>query len=105
MESLRQSDLANLHTSSIGLIAFIAISGCSYSPPEASGLAGVRPYPNDDDVCQIIGENALSNQYLDHTSLLVGCPAHETGAISDRIREGGVQLDQIGDWVLFSIPN
>ena len=29
----------------------------AYTPPEASGLVAVRPFPGPDDVCQIIGEN------------------------------------------------
>ena len=78
-------------------------SQVEYTPPEASGLRAVRPYPGPSDVCQVIGENALTGKYLDDSAILIGCPFHETGAISDRVSEGGEQLDQIGDWVLISI--
>ena len=48
-----------------------------YSPPEDSCLHSVRPYPNTDDVCQIIGENDLTVEHLDDAALLIGCPYHE----------------------------
>ncbi|MGB0900451.1 hypothetical protein [Halocynthiibacter sp.] len=95
------------------IITITTISGCvsaetdktpRYTPPEASGLKGLRPYPTGNDVCERIGENALTNPYLDDSALLIGCPAHETGAIEDRLAEGGEALQQIGDWVLISIP-
>lgn len=77
----------------------------SYAPPEDSGLIAVRPYPNADDVCQVIGENALTYRYLDHTMTLIGCPVHEIGAIEERISEGAVQQDVIGRWLLLSALN
>ncbi|MEO1536393.1 MAG: hypothetical protein AAFR73_01580 [Pseudomonadota bacterium] len=75
-----------------------------YTPPEASGLVGVRPYPIAADVCQVIGENDLTRDFLDDNALLVGCPRHETGAIADRQREGGVIVGQQGSWVLLNVP-
>ncbi|MCY4172538.1 MAG: hypothetical protein OXF25_00360 [Cyanobacteria bacterium MAG CAR3_bin_5] len=69
-----------------------------------SCLHSVRPYPNTDDVCQVIGENDITVEYLDDAALLIGCPYHETGAIGDRLAEGAQQLDQIGSWVLLSVP-
>ncbi len=75
-----------------------------YTPPEDSGLIAVRPYPGPDGVCQVIGENDLTNQHLDHTATLVGCPINESGAIEDRTAEGGAIVDVVGDWVLISIP-
>ncbi len=86
----------------------IAVTGCDmdppYSPPEASGLIGVRPYPMPADVCQVIGENELTVEYLDDAAILIGCPAVETGAIADRLADGAMQITQVGEWVLFSQP-
>ena len=90
----------------------LALTGCdigpmtdqSYSPPEASGLVAVRPYPTPSDVCQVIGENDLTVDYLDDAAILIGCPAAEPGAIADRMAEGAMQITQVGDWVLLSQP-
>jgi hypothetical protein len=76
----------------------------TYTPPEASGLVAVRPFPGPDDVCQIIGENALTNRYLDDSATLIGCPVAEPGAIADRKAAGAIELDRIGDWLLLSVP-
>lgn len=77
----------------------------AYTPPEDSGLIAVRPYPDMDDVCQVIGENDLTNRYLEHTTTLIGCPVHEIGAIQDRLQEGAVQQDVVGQWLLLSALN
>lgn len=98
----------------IGTLGLLVLAGCSHGPdrqdgvasahlsPEVSGLVGVRPYPNADDVCQVIGENALTSRHLDHTSILIGCPRYEAGAIADRVAEGAVVLEDIGEWTLLS---
>ncbi|MEP1355319.1 MAG: hypothetical protein ABJX32_04910 [Tateyamaria sp.] len=82
--------------------------GCAtveYTPPEDVGLIDVRPYPNAGDVCVVIGENELTQDYLDDSATLIGCPTQERGAISDRISDGGITLETIGDWVLLSVPD
>ena len=96
-------------------LAAIAIAGCTaqtdplvetapastYGPPSQSGL--VAGHPND--VCKIIGENGVTVNYLDHTTLLIGCPEEERGTIADKIRDGAARLEQIGAWVLLSVSN
>ena len=76
-----------------------------YTPPAASGLISVRPYPGPLDVCKVIGENDLTRNYLDDSATLVGCPAGENGAMRDRQREGGEIVAQEGAWVLISVPD
>lgn len=95
---------------SLCLFPLIALMACNpaqearYTPPETSGLISVRPYPNANDVCQVIGENDLTRAFLDDSALLIGCPFTEEGAIKDRLAEGAQRLDQIGAWVLLSAP-
>lgn len=98
------------------LMLVLAAAGCTnmpandtkdltYSPPEASGLVGVRAYPGANDVCQVIGENDVTVEYLDHTQLLIGCPSNEQGAISDRQAEGAQILETVGAWTLLTVPH
>lgn len=75
-----------------------------YTEPEASGLIGVRPFPNTGDICQVIGENDLTVELLDDAAILVGCPKHEGGAIGDRLREGGQVVGHAKHWTLISTP-
>lgn len=88
-----------------GCVAIIDVPAPAlYSDPAQSGLRAVRPYPAAEDVCQVIGENAVVSDYLDDAALLVGCPKSEAGAIADRRAEGGVIVGDAQDWVLISIP-
>lgn len=76
----------------------------AYSPPEASGLVAMRAFPGPDDVCRVIGENALTSDYLDDSATLIGCPKGETGAIADRRAAGARVVGEAGEWVLLSVP-
>jgi len=75
-----------------------------YTPPEESGLIGIRPYPTPADVCMVIGENDLTENLIDDQSLLIACPKHEKGAIGDRKREGARELAHARHWTLLSVP-
>ena len=75
-----------------------------YTPPEDSGLIGVRPYPSPQDVCMVIGENDATRELLDDAALLIGCPKHEFGAIADRVGEGALVVGHAKHWSLFSLP-
>ena len=94
---------------SLSLLPVLLLTACmespAYGPPEDSGLVGVRPFPAEGSPCQVIGENDLTNQFLDDSATLVGCPTAEAEAIAARTGEGGRQVGEIGEWVLFSVPN
>jgi hypothetical protein len=97
------------HRASTALLG-LAVAACTqtaqatYSPPEASGLVSVRPFPAEGDVCQVIGESAATADYLDDSAVLIGCPVQEAGAIADRRAEGATELEVIGSWLLLSVP-
>lgn len=76
----------------------------TYSAPERSGLIAVRPFPNPDDVCQVIGENLLTANLLDDSAILIGCPKHEDVAIANRINDGGQVVAHAKHWTLISMP-
>ncbi|MEO1550308.1 MAG: hypothetical protein AAFR93_07730, partial [Pseudomonadota bacterium] len=75
-----------------------------YTPPERSGLVGVRPYPTRDDVCWVIGENAAVAELLDDSATLVGCPKHEIGAMADLKSRGAQVVEHARFWTLLSVP-
>ena len=65
----------------------------------------MRAYPTDSDVCNVIGESDLTRKFLDHTTILIGCPVSETAAIDDHLASGATQNDTIDGWVLLSVPS
>ncbi|WP_156121861.1 hypothetical protein [Halocynthiibacter namhaensis] len=99
-----------------GLIALLA--GCTnpinhvpieqprlYSPPAASGLLSNKTFLSPNTICEPIGENELTVDYLDHTATLIGCPVHERMAIQDQLDAGAEKLDVVGQWLLLSLPD
>ena len=97
-----------------GMWPILMVAGCTvmsdpapgpdYTPPEEAGLISIRAYPDADSVCRVMGESALTADYLDHMAVLIGCPAHEIGAIRDQLVRGAEPLDNVGDWLLLSVP-
>lgn len=86
----------------------LVLAGCDdprYTPPEASGLVSVRPFPNPGDVCVVVGESAATQEFLDDSATLIGCPTHERGAIADRRAEGAQVVGEAGAWTLLSVPD
>ena len=93
------------------LLSLIACSNAStpkeelFEDIEKSGLIGVRPYPTANDVCQVVGENERTVEFLDDSATLIACPSHEAGAIADRQSEGGEIMRLEGNWLLISMPD
>ena len=75
-----------------------------YTEPSDSGLLAVRPFPNPDDVCVVVGENSLTSEFLDDSATLIACPKHEKGALADRQSEGAKVVDHARHWTLLSVP-
>ena len=76
----------------------------NYTSPEDSGLVSIRPYPEFNDVCQILGESPATVDYLDHSAISIGCPDHDLGAIEDRKTEGAKIFGKVNSWTLLQIP-
>ncbi len=72
--------------------------------PSASGLSAVRPYPNPDDVCQVIRENGAIREPANDGTILIACPKHERGAISDRKNEGAEVIGHAKHWTVLAVP-
>ncbi len=98
--------------------AFLALQACqeivpsaepdaptvsTYTEAESSGLRTLRPYPNDDDVCELLKETAFTEAFETEGKRLIACPKHERGAIKDRTREGAKVVGNAKHWVLLSI--
>ncbi len=99
------------------VISTLALAGCAtnmdfgaapttseYTEPSASGLSSVRPYPNPDDVCQVIRENKAIRETVNNGTLLIACPKHERGAIRDRLNDGAEIIGHAKHWTVLATP-
>ena len=89
----------------VSVCSLAVVAALSGQAASADDLVFVRPYPTANDLCQVIGESAATQDFLDDSHVLIGCPANETGAIEDRQAEGAKFLQNIGNWKLYQIPN
>ncbi|MEE2945107.1 MAG: hypothetical protein VX444_08035 [Pseudomonadota bacterium] len=77
----------------------------NYTEASLSGLRPVRPYPNADDVCELLGESKNTEVLRVDGADLIACPKHEKGAIADRKREGARVVGNAKHWVILSVQS
>lgn len=73
-----------------------------YTQASRSGMKTVRPYPNADDVCQLLKVNKAVEDLAVAGHTLIACPKHEQGAIGDRRRAGARVVGNSKHWVIMS---
>lgn len=77
----------------------------TYTEASRSGLKNLRPYPNPDDVCQLLKVNRAVEDLVVEGRTLFACPKHEKGAIEDRRRAGARVVGNSKHWVIFSVKD
>ncbi|MEM7241690.1 MAG: hypothetical protein AAF429_05850 [Pseudomonadota bacterium] len=75
----------------------------NYTEPNLSGLNAKGPYPNADDVCQLLAPNKFTDPVREEGRDLIACPKHEKGAIADRRGEGARIVAHAKHWTILSI--
>ncbi|WP_095595726.1 hypothetical protein [Actibacterium pelagium] len=84
------------------MILAIPLAACT--APAPTELPLIRGYRAPADQCQLVGENAFTNQYLDHTADLVACPVGYEGTGVFVTETGAVFLETLTGYDLFSVP-
>ena len=75
----------------------------SYTELSASGLRAVRPYPNPNDVCQVIRDDETIREPVNDETFLIACPKHEREAIHDRLNEGAEIFGHAHHWTILTV--
>lgn len=85
------------------LAAVALLAACVQDNPAAAWPESLRPFgdgfPKAGDQCRRVGETAATIDYLDHTSILVGCP---TAAQAEAL--GGQVVGRVDGFTLVSLP-
>jgi len=87
--------------------AALILSACDTATPDIATStlpffgAGYRV---EGDQCRRIGEDAYTNQFLDDSADLVGCPADYEGLGVFVTETGAVQVAEQDGYTLYSIP-
>lgn len=82
----------------IGVCAVVSVLGACAPQPELPVFGA--PYPDADSSCRRVGENEVTNRYLDDASQLFACT---NGADAERL--GGRTVGTITGYQLVSVPN
>ncbi|QFT57442.1 hypothetical protein FIU94_01285 [Sulfitobacter sp. THAF37] len=88
------------------LPAILLISACESAPvPAGTDLPFFgNGYRFDGDACRRVGEDAYTNQFLDDTADLVGCPADLENLGVFVIDTGAREVARRDGYVLYSVP-
>ncbi len=79
-----------------------SISNDQFPPQYAAFGAG---FPNPGDPCRRLGEGSATQNFLDHTQILIGCPEGKQEAVAAILRRPGARQIQSKDAiVLISLP-
>lgn len=86
--------------------ATLMLSACDPVVPASEPLPFFgNGYRAEGDQCRRVGENDFTNQFLDDSADLVGCPADYEGLGVFVADTGGVQVGAVPGYVLFSVPH
>ena len=77
----------------------------AYGEPNLSGLRAKSPYPNPDDVCQLLHPNRYTDPVREEERDLIACPKHEENAIADRRKAGARIVAHAKHWSILSIKS
>jgi len=84
--------------------ALVLLTGCAaILPPPVEPLPLLAGYRDPADQCVRVGENAYTNQFLDHTADLVGCPVGYEGTGVFVTETGGVLVGETQGYKLYSV--
>lgn len=72
----------------------------TYSEAHFSNLKTIAPYPTDNDVCETVASTRTVEALVRDGYILIACPKHEKGAISDRLLEGAQVIAQARHWTI-----
>ncbi len=72
--------------------------------PAGQSLPLLDGYRDPADQCVRVGENDFTNQFLDHTADLVGCPIGYEGTGVFITETNAVQVAVVDGYELYSVP-
>ena len=89
----------------VSLIAATLLAGCATTQPAAQTLPFFgEGYRVPGDPCRRLGEDAYTNQFLDHTADLVGCPESYPGLATFVAETGAREVARRDGFILYSVP-
>lgn len=89
------------------LAATLALTACAPTPPpppETTLPFFGNGYRAEGDPCRNIGEDDFTNQFLDHTADLVGCPEGAENLGVFITETDAVEVARKDGFILYSVP-
>lgn len=87
------------------LAAALTLTACAPTPPPETTLPFFgNGYRAEGDPCRRIGEDDFTNEFLDHTQDLVGCPEGAENLDVFVTETGAVEVARKDGYILYSIP-
>ncbi len=88
------------------IAACLLAAGCEHAAmQEEEPLLLFAGFRDPADQCRIVGETDFTNQFLDDTSTLVGCPDDYEGTGVFITETGATKVAETQCYDLFTVPN
>lgn len=89
----------------MAIAATLLIAGCEHlAMEEQEPLLLFGGFRDPADQCRIVGETAFTNQFLDDSSTLVGCPEDYEGTGVFVTETGATRVGETQGYELFTVP-
>lgn len=89
----------------------IVVASCSllascahFGMEEEEGLPLGAGFRDPADRCRIVGETEFTNQFLDDSSTLVGCPEDYEGSGVFVTETGAIRVAESQGYILYTVP-
>ncbi|MDW4497350.1 hypothetical protein R5H30_05100 [Sulfitobacter sp. D35] len=94
---------------SLALIPAAFLAACATTAPEPDPVTGSLPffgtgYRFMNDSCRRLGEDDYTNQFLDDSADLVGCPEDMENLGVFVTDTGAIEVDRREGFVIYSVP-
>ena len=89
------------------IVACALVAGCEHlaMEEEEPALLLFGGFRDPADQCRIVGETEFTNQVLDDSSTLVGCPEDYEGTGVFVTETGATRVGETQGYELFTVPN
>ncbi len=88
----------------IAVLIAAPLAACEAPMPPEDPLPLMAGYRDPADACRRVGEDTFTNQFLDDSADLVGCPEGSEAIDAFVTETAAIEVARRQGWILYSVP-